>query len=911
MKLTVILLCALILTGLIQPATGWGAGRPVPGETSSTPAPGITRSRIFDVTTNLADYPNGQVPRYGKFEATFQVDTVAENLQLPYDATPPPGLKPAMGITVNALFTPNNWQTVYTQPAFYYQEFDHQTKSGRDWIYPTGRFAWKVRFAPNQTGVWQYKLFAQDASGTVETTPVAFTVASSDNKGFVRVSQRDSRYFEYDDGAYFPGLGYNMNYNHVAWDDPILGNQYNFSQMGRNGIQLARIWLSEWGIFTSGWNAWNSIDPSQHAQYIPYAGLSFAEAFPGSEVSMKIAATYNPCMFLGFGQAPPAVKRNTNYRVQVRYKTADVAGPRVAGSPYGFVIKTGGWLWGTGTNCADAGVGTVISARQSSNTASWAILEGQLNTGNRDFLPNLYLVTENMSAGRAYVDYVWIQEDLGNGQYGPNIVAQPWMAHHLYFDQRQSYAFDQVLELARQHGVYLKPVVLEKNEWLLNRFDYNGTPTAENCSNPPPSGTVCPDNKWFYGNWRGMTKTRWLQQAWWRYLQARWGYSPQIHSWELLNEGDPFSGLHYTLADEFGKYMHQFKPDDHLVTTSFWHSFPKSEFWANASYPNIDYADVHQYMQEGAGVDLRVDDQSIGQYVHVNDAADFYDTAAFRQKLSAIIGAKQPHGIGKPVMRGETGLINANWQPVSALDNDTSGVWLHNYVWGSINPGGLLEQYWFDIPHIYKNCRRQSDGSTTCDFDRRDAYGPYYNFIKTVPLNNGAYQDAQAVVTNPNLRVWGQKDLVNGRAHLWIANPQHTWKNVLDRTPIPPVSGSVKLDGFTAGRLYVVQWWDTYQTDASRQVTRTEWVTADAAGSLTLQVANLAADVAVKIGPELVGDVNLDCVVDNADVQLVVVHWGATDGQAGYSAHYDLDPNGRIDIQDLMLIISEWGHHCQ
>ena len=73
------------------------------------------------------------------------------------------------------------------------------------------------------------------------------------------------------------------------------------------------------------------------------------------------------------------------------------------------------------------------------------------------------------------------------------------------------------------------------------------------------------DNENFYGDYRNNhTKTRWLQRAWWRYLQARWGYSPNIHSWELLNEGDPdvYSlglskvGRHQMLADELGKFMH-------------------------------------------------------------------------------------------------------------------------------------------------------------------------------------------------------------------------------------------------------------------------------------------------------------------------------------------------------------------
>jgi len=41
----------------------------------------------------------------------------------------------------------------------------------------------------------------------------------------------------------------------------------------------------------------------------------------------------------------------------------------------------------------------------------------------------------------------------------------------------------------------------------------------------------------FYGLGRSQNKVRWIQQTWWRYLQARWGYSPNIHSWELTNEG--------------------------------------------------------------------------------------------------------------------------------------------------------------------------------------------------------------------------------------------------------------------------------------------------------------------------------------------------------------------------------------
>src|SRR5205807_442665 len=97
------------------------------------------------------------------------------------------------------------------------------------------------------------------------------------------------------------------------------------------------------------------------------------------------------------------------------------------------------------------------------------------------------------------------------------------------------------------------------------------------------------------------TKVRSLQQYYWRYLAARWGYSTAVHSWELLNEGDPYNGNHYGLADAFAAYMHQTEPSRHMVTTSMWASFPVDSFWGNAKYPNIDYADVHAYVSTGDG----------------------------------------------------------------------------------------------------------------------------------------------------------------------------------------------------------------------------------------------------------------------------------------------------------------------
>ncbi len=777
---------------------------------------------ITGITTNT-----NVVPRYERLEITFQVSTLAGNLQMPYDESPPAGIQPGQGISVDALFTPDNWQTTYTQPAFYYQEFDDQVVNDREWFYPTGNFAWKVRFSPHRAGSWQFKILARDAGGSSESPALAFEVSPSSSKGFIRVSQDDPRYFEFEDGSYFPALGYNMNFDHVSWDNPVLENQANFQSMSQNGIQLVRIWLSQWGIYDASWNPWNGIDPQMHGQYIPFTELDMQTAYPGSDVSMRIASYYNPCMFLGFMKAPPAVKENTTYRVRIRYLTEDMGGPRVAGQPYGFVAKTGGWLWGDGNDCQEPGTGTVVTAYQPGDSSGWQILEGSLTTGSSSFLPFFYLVVENVTSGTAYVDYAWIEEDLGNGQYGPNIVSAPWMAHHQYMEQRNSYAFDKVVELAGEYGVYLRPVIMEKNSHIFTRIDFEGNPIPYDpgCNDQDPGNdpAECPGNDWFYGNWRQMTKVRWLQQAWWRYLQARWGYSTNIHSWELLNEGDPWNGRHYTLADEFGKYMHQFEPDKHLVSTSTWHSFPRDDFWANPEFPDVDFADLHRYIPA--------------------DDPNFNDSAQATYDPSITYGALQPGGAGKPILRGETGFVDSGSEPpTDILLQDTDGIWLHNFIWAGINAGGMIESYWYENIHIY---RYNQDGSL--NFDHRPQYGIYYNFIKDIPLNNGEYQDAAADVSDPGLRTWGQKDVVNGRLHLWVQNSAHTWRNVVDGAPIQPISGEVQVSGFQPGINLTVEWWNTYTGSLIRRSS----VQSDATGSLDLAIDQLTTDVAVKVYPLL------------------------------------------------------------
>lgn len=778
-------------------------------EEASAAAPSIS-----NVSDNRAAYANEQIPTYEKFEITFDVATQAVNLQHPYDPSPPPGLPVGEGITVNALFTPDNWQTVYTQPAFYYQIFLDEMRDGRQWLYPTGEFRWKARFAPNRAGSWHYKLLATDAGGTSETAPMVIDVIDSGKPGFIRVSSSDPRYFEYDNGTYFPGLGYNTWFDA---DNPVLENESTFPTLNANGLQLFRIWLTAWSIFGSQWNPYYG-GRNDYGGYIPRTGLMAFDDDVENESTIKMRIDYettgndgwfDACRFRPFYEETTAVKPNTDYRFRVRYRGFNISGPRKGSFPdYGFVAEMQ-----SSPDCYEPENGIAITNYGGNTPTEWRSIEGIWNSQERNYLPRFYLALDNVNEGIVYVDSVEVQEVLGSNEYGPNILNKHSMEHHLYFSQLDSYQFDKMLAGAEGYDIYLKLVVLEKGEDIFRKIGYDGN-------------FVDDQDEFFYGDGRRVTKGRWLQQAWWRYLQARWGYSTAIHSWELLNEGDPASVQHYQMADEFGKFMHcrvfdvpvaatdsaqcTFDhPNAHLVTTSNWHSYPKDAFWANGQYPNVDYGDIHLYIYP--------------------DHEEYEDAAQATVGLST---SPLVQNTGKPVMRGESGFVDLN--TTLAGKPEAMRVWLHNFIWGGINAGSMIESYWYD-EHIVNN-----------SFDHRSEYKHYYDFIQDVPLSNGHYEDAAATTSDARLRVWGQKDLVNEQAHLWLQNADHTWRTVADGKAISPVSASVTVVGFQPNMNYLVSWW---ATDAG-QVSHSEMVRADGEGHVILTVSSLTSDTAVKIATQ-------------------------------------------------------------
>lgn len=773
--------------------------------------------------------PTAVVALFARLEISFQiVGSVATMPQWPFDPAPPNGVPPGVGITVNAIFIdPLGRQ--YLQPAFRAEEFVSEVREGRDWHLPTGLFAWRVRFSPNRVGDWTYRLVASDQGGTSESATFSFTVTPSTQHGFVRASSRDSRYFEFDDGTLFTGMGFELP-SHLG--NPETSGGLEYERLGEAGVNFVRVWISS--IFGSAWSTWIG-GRNQYRGYLPVTGLLPYHDETTGETALTMLLDYEPSgdagwfdacrMQLWWEDEAESIKPRTTYRIRVQYRGVGLTGPRNPGSAsYGLVAKLaedGGWY----PNCYEPGTARPVTS-YGGNTAGFEYIEGTWHSGDRNFLPRMHLGLENVQQGWAFVRSVSLREDLGDGRLGPEMMIQPSMEHQLYVPEEKAFSLDRVIQQAERHGVYLKLVVMDKDDKIYLKMADDGSWV-----------TSGPDNVGgFYGVGRSVNKTRWLQQTWWRYLQARWGYSPNVHSWELTNEGDPSSVRHYELADEFGKYMRcrvfgvepglgdaaacsLAHPNAHLVTTSFWQWFPATEFWANPRYPNLDYADLHAYV-------------STSFAPRAQREAMQWDAAYFRLWHADAVSAAR---VNKPVVRGEGGLDSPDLQSESVigLSRDVTGVWLHNFLWAGFGAGGLYELYWWNS-HIW--------GST---YDHRGAYKAVQAFLGDILLNRGGYVDWGGTVSTGALRVVGQKHTAAGLMHLWVQNRAHTWKNVLDGVTIPPVSGEVVVPGFVPGALYVLERWDTYRLGGG--ISSTQALTADASGSLRITIEALVTDTALKL----------------------------------------------------------------
>lgn len=932
--------------------------------------------------------------KYEKFEATFQVATSATNYDWPYDAVPPAGIEAGVGVTVDALFSRDDWATTLVKPGFYYQRYSYENRAGfGEWLYPDGQPSWCVRFSPFAAGVWQWRIRVTDKDGTTlypSSGDLQFTCDESGKHGPLRVSTTDPRYFEHLDGSPWTcGIGLvDSDYGDL---DAL---EADLPDWGSSGVNLIRTW---WQSYSSpslfGYPRYGLPKPTS-AEHMPGHRLSWAIPLTSANQENQLTLDVH-------------VKLNTNYRVSVFAKTSALVGTGTCGV----------MLWAYDPTWKSVTPGLI-------GTNDWTEISAVINSGS-NYLLHTKAVVENCTSGSVWLSGASIREDLGGGNYGPELVDRTDPEVYRHFPKFTAARCEKMLDLCEASNVWLKIVAEEKQDYVYGRIMADGS----------YNDAYAPDGTSLYS--AAGSANRRYQEYYWRFLIARFGHSPAVHSWELFNEADPFNGNLYLAANAFAKYMHDNNPNRQLVTTSTWHSYPTSEFWANPAYPDIDYSDLHKYVDavnhysglllnktqagkvtnEGAPAinssrsfrvvssdgeqyfrklpvvpghqykvsvyikadnivwsgpgnnpaaaafwvrestgwmgdqngfneiltpttgsatplaynwtkysltfsaksnthflsmsahiinassgtawydGITIDDLTTGKVIEVpNGCFEHVDPVCWDSALETYEVGSMHLGLTKdsrhknaPLIRGETGISDPTNDSDESpyLFNDTANLWFKKKVWAQIGPAGVIEMPWW----------REKLNPTR----RWTAAKPYYEFMRTISINNGHYEHVAATVSNPLLRVYGQKDLVNNRAHLWVDNSEYTWKAVLDHdypplawagtwtfpldglcssgTPLrvykslqasnknhavtdgawwedlgefnaadnpalpAAVTGTVTVSGMRDGA-YKAEWWDT----TAGQITRTDSV-ASVGGSIVLAVQNLASDIACKVYP--------------------------------------------------------------
>lgn len=209
---------------------------------------------VLNLTTNSTT-----IQKYAKFEATFNISkTFSENSFLPYyyyDSSDSRTRFPNKnspygedGITIDFIFTTPSSKTLVV-PAFYFQSYTRTRSGNGDAILtPQNQFSWKLRFAPSETGTYNYYVSIKDKDGNSrypQTGSLQLTVTNSNLNGFVKVSSRDSRFFEFSNGKTYIPIGSGLQWSLCCRS---YGFEDFFTEWKSYGINFTRIWFQNDGF---------------------------------------------------------------------------------------------------------------------------------------------------------------------------------------------------------------------------------------------------------------------------------------------------------------------------------------------------------------------------------------------------------------------------------------------------------------------------------------------------------------------------------------------------------------------------------------------------------------------------------------------------------------------------------------
>jgi len=247
-------------------------------------------------------------------------------------------------------------------------------------------------------------------------------------------------------------------------------------------------------------------------------------------------------------------------KVTVRDPEGRMAIGRAAGTPPRLVFSTGGTYTPIGTNLAWAPTGRVQFYLDAFNSFARAGLNW----------------TRIWMVHWSGLNLDWLPEDMGKSP-PPGIL-----------DERVAADWDRIIATAEAKGLYVQMVFQHHGQFSSNT-DSNWKDHPWNAANP--GGFLKTSGEFFTSPQAiGLTESKY------RYIVARWGYSPAILAWELFNEVhwvDAMNAEHNEASvarwhSQMAAFLRSVDTYHHLITTS-------TDNLGSPIYRDMDYFQPHLY----------------------------------------------------------------------------------------------------------------------------------------------------------------------------------------------------------------------------------------------------------------------------------------------------------------------------
>ncbi len=214
-----------------------------------------TPPAIRSVRANL-----NSVACYDKFEVTFELPDRYAN---PFDPEQ---------VSVTADFVTPRGETLRVD-GFFGANYYRVVEAKEERFFPQGRAYWRVRFCPVLPGTYRYTLRVKDSVGMTTWGPATFTATPPRLPGFVRISAKDPRYFEFGNGSAFFPIGHNIRSpfdTRMDWAFPwaqrwpagsTVYTRY-FKTMREHQENFAEVWSAAWSLgleWSPQWRGYHGI----------------------------------------------------------------------------------------------------------------------------------------------------------------------------------------------------------------------------------------------------------------------------------------------------------------------------------------------------------------------------------------------------------------------------------------------------------------------------------------------------------------------------------------------------------------------------------------------------------------------------------------------------------------------------